>query len=698
MRPVLDGIDFRKIGDERAAELSKEFTLEELEDAILSCHGDKAPGPDGFNFKFVKSFWGTLKSDFLGLVEEFHANGRLPKGISSYFLALVPKYSNPQDLIEFRPISLLGSIYKILAKILAARLKMVLKPVISPNQSAFLPERNILDGVVIINEVVDFVNKTKKKCLILKVDFEKAYDSVNWSFLEYMMRRMGMDEKWRKWIKECVFKGDLSVLVNGSPTKEFTIQKGLKQGDPLAPFLFLMVAEGLTGMVNKAEEKGVYKGFKVGKHEEKVSILQYADDTLLVGEATWENLWTMKALLRCFELVSGLKVNFHKSRVIGINLEEHFLNDAAVFLNCKQGSIPFKYLGIPIGANPRKENTWRPVIDLLNKRLSSWRKKHLSIGGRLTLINSVLNSLPIYFMSFYKAPKKVINKIVSIQRNFLWGGSLGVRKIAWVKWERVCLSKKEGGLGVKNLEWFNKALLGKWRWRLLKGEESLWVRIVKSRYGVIDASSTMVDPVGNRASSWWKTICQCGGSINSEDWFKECLHRRLGRGDRTLFWEDSWWGGGALKDLYPRLFSLSEQKEKAIADCGSWCERGWEWSLVWRREMFVWEKEVLQEFLQFIQPAILIKERNDEWSWGMDHSGSFTTKSAYLFLEKQAILVQNRHASAAGIFKLLWKGKIPTKVLTFSWQLLLERVPTKMNLISRGVSLAAEQQSVFSAM
>lgn len=123
----------------------------------------------------------------------------------------------------------------------------------------------------------------KKKCLIFKVDFQKEYDSVNWNFLSYMMDRIGMDKKWKAWIKACVFKGDLSVIVNGSPTEEVSIQKGLKQGHPLAPFLFLLVAEGLTGLTRNAVSLGCYKGFQVGQDGEAVSILQYADDTLLVG-------------------------------------------------------------------------------------------------------------------------------------------------------------------------------------------------------------------------------------------------------------------------------------------------------------------------------------------------------------------------------------------------------------------------------
>lgn len=208
---------------------------------------------------------------------------RLPRRFTSYFLALIPKTSSSRGIGDFRPISLLGCLYKILAKLLASRLKKVMTSVIASNQSAFLPGRNILDVVVIINEVVDFSKRAKKECLILKVDFEKAYDTVNWNFLDYMMRRFGMCDKWRAWIKECIFRGELSVLVNGGTTEEVKIQKGLKHGNPLAPFLFLLMAEEPFGMIRNVVSLGIFKGFKVGYEGEEISILQYADDTLLVG-------------------------------------------------------------------------------------------------------------------------------------------------------------------------------------------------------------------------------------------------------------------------------------------------------------------------------------------------------------------------------------------------------------------------------
>ncbi|MCI03330.1 LINE-1 reverse transcriptase like, partial [Trifolium medium] len=218
----------------------------------------------------------------------------------------MPKKDHPQVLSDYRPICLVSSLYKIVAKVLAARLKKVLGKVISKFQSAFLPNRQILDGVLVVNELIDLAKRRKDNCLLFKVDFERAYDTVNWNFLDYMLIRMGFAEGWRRWIRACVFQSSMSVLVNGSPTEEFIVGKGLRQGDHLSPFFFLIVAEGLTGLMCKAVDNSLLYGYKVSNNI-MFHTLQFADDTIIVGEGNWDNLWTIKTVLRSFEIVSGLK-------------------------------------------------------------------------------------------------------------------------------------------------------------------------------------------------------------------------------------------------------------------------------------------------------------------------------------------------------------------------------------------------------
>jgi hypothetical protein len=541
------------------------------------------------------------------MFDQFHGIRSLPKSFLSYFVALIPKVNSPFGLGDFRPISLLGCLYKLIAKVLATRLGHVMNSLIAQNQSVFIKGRNLVDGVVVVNELVDLMKRQKKKCLIFKVDFEKAYDSVDWGFLEYMLGRFGFDDVWIGWIRACVFGGSLSVLVNGSPTNEISIKRGLKQGDLLAPFLFLLVAEGLSGVMQRAEDLSLFKGIMI-RNGPSITHLQYADDTLCIGEASVENLWTLKAILRGFELASGLKVNFWKSCLLGVNVDKTFMTWACNFLNCIQGSIPFKYLGLPVGANPRRISTWEPMVEKIRRKLNSWGNKHISFGGRLVLINLVLNSIPIFYMSFMKMPSQVRKKVIRIQRDFLWGGVNGRKKLSWVKWEVVCKAKWKGGLGVRNLEVVNCSLLLKWRWRILcRDELALWKDVLKAKYGnhIVNDVNLSFEVIPSFATLWWKDICHLKVGVGPSSLLEEVIVRKLGNGRLTRFWKDVWLEETPLCHLFPRLFSLSEQKDICVGELLKFDQgRRW-WDFVWRRNLFQWEQDLVSMLVTSLEVVSL---------------------------------------------------------------------------------------------
>ena len=216
-------------------------------------------------------------------------------------------------------------------------------------------------------------------------------------------------------MSECVGTATASVLVNGSPTDEFNIERDLREGDPLSPFLFLLAVEGFNVLMLSLLEAELFQGYKVGRGDELcLSHLQFADDTLLIGEKSWQNVQSMRAVLLIFEQLSGLRVNFHKSLLTGINVSASWLSEAALLMNCRVGAFPFVYLGLPIGGDPRKLDFWRPILNSIKPRLSNWKSKFLSFGGRLILLKSVLSSLPVYFLSFFKAPTGIISSIEAI--------------------------------------------------------------------------------------------------------------------------------------------------------------------------------------------------------------------------------------------------------------------------------------------
>ncbi|KHN44108.1 hypothetical protein glysoja_037995, partial [Glycine soja] len=237
------------------------------------------------------------------------------KGSNASFLALIPKINHPQSFDDYRPISLIGCMYKTIAKLLANRLCKVLPGLIDERQTAFIKDRHILHGTLILNEVIEEAKR---------------------------------------------------------------------------------------------------------------------NDTVFVGEASWDNVLVMKAMLRGFEMASGLKINFSKSSVGIFGADSNWVLDVAHFLKCRQMEIPFQFLGIPLGAKSSSCLVWEPLIKIFESKLSKSKQRALSMAAKVTLINSVLTALPIFLLSFFRIPQKVAHKVRSLQRNFLWGGSQDLTKIAWV--------------------------------------------------------------------------------------------------------------------------------------------------------------------------------------------------------------------------------------------------------------------------
>ncbi|GKV42979.1 hypothetical protein SLEP1_g50328 [Rubroshorea leprosula] len=582
-RPHLDGIAFKMISEDENSLLLAPFSEEEVKQAVWNCDCSKAPGPDGFNFRFVREMWEEIKDDMMGYVEDFYKHGKLVKGINSSFIVLIPKVINPQKIEEFRPISLIGVMYKVIAKLLANRLCAVVDKIIGECQMAFVGGRQMADSIVIANEIIDEAKRKKKASFALKVDFEKAYDNVY--------------------------------------------------------------------------------------------------DTILFGKAEEENIWAAKSIMRTFELVSGLKINFGKSQLMGISVSDEWKTKMAYILKCKLGAFPCKYLGVPIGGNGRNIKVWKPLIETFKRKLCSWKGRFLSLGGRITLLNSVLSNIPVYLMSVHLLPKGVILSLDKIRRNFLWGGEEGKRKTSWVCWDMVCKSKMEGGLGVKELRSFNLALLGKWWSRLASGNNGLFCRIIEGKYGSVDSHwLEWVQENGLKGSSWWRNICKLDHiAQNKRGWLSDGFNLKMGEGNTVRFWKDMWTGNQSLADQFPALFRVSSRKEDRICNMGEWRDGKWEWFVRWRRSLFEWEKNKWSELQALLDISKPVQEQKDKWEWKHDKDGVYTVKTAY------RVISSNNGHGKAWIFKRIWSRLVPSKVSAFAWQLIQDRIPTKINLFRRGI-------------
>ncbi|GJX68265.1 RNA-directed DNA polymerase, eukaryota [Tanacetum coccineum] len=300
-KPLSTGvkIDFQfstRLKFKQLEELERPISYEEIKKAVWDCGTNKSPAPDG----------------------------KFPQGCNSYFIALIPKIHDAKVVKDIRPISLIGSLYKIIAKILANRLSLVISDLISDVQSAFIYNRQILDGHFILNEILSWCKHKKINAMIFKVDFEKAFDSVRWDYLENVLKSFGFGDKWCGWIFGCLDSAKGSVLINGSPTSEFQFHKGLKQGDPLYPFLFILVMESLHISFTRVLDAELYKGISIN-NSLMISHLFYADDAIFVGKWDINNIKTIVNVLNCSRItLGGCTEQFRHSTLIGHRIYGRF--------------------------------------------------------------------------------------------------------------------------------------------------------------------------------------------------------------------------------------------------------------------------------------------------------------------------------------------------------------------------------------
>nr|GEV81005.1 RNA-directed DNA polymerase, eukaryota, reverse transcriptase zinc-binding domain protein [Tanacetum cinerariifolium] len=420
-------------------------------------------------------------------------------------------------------------------------------------------------------------NKISQKLIRLlikeSVDFEKAFDSVKWDNLDETLKAFGFGSKWRNWISSCLNNTMGSVLVNGSPTLEFQFHKGLKQ--------------------------------------------------VFIDEWSNNNIQTLLSVLRCFYLASDFKINLHKSKLMGICVSSNVVAVATSLIGCSILTAPFNYLGLKVGSNMSRITSWDDVISKVSLRLSKWKRKLLSIDGRLSLLKSVLTSIPLYHMSLFKVPIDVLNHLESIRQNFFYGVDGSDRKLAWIGWNMVLTSKKNGGLGVSSFFSHNHALLFKWVWRFLTDGSSLWSRFIKAIFGNKEALNT--HKLIPRRSPWQDVIL--------------AIHSLQSKGEV------------ALKVIYKRLYALDMCKSISVAE-------------------------------KMGHPSLSHSFRRmprDRWYWSLEGSLEFSVKSS-------RILIDNPILPKAEV-PTRWLRVVPIKVNVHAWRVCLDRLPTRANLSLRGMDI-----------
>ncbi|GKD58632.1 RNA-directed DNA polymerase, eukaryota, reverse transcriptase zinc-binding domain protein [Tanacetum coccineum] len=621
---------------------------------------------------FIDTFGRLLKTMFLRRLSIFFTCGEIPKGCNSTFIALIPKNPDANMVKDFRPISLIGSIYKIIAKILTNRLVGVLGDIVNEVQSAFISERQILDGPFILNEIMQWCRRRKKQSMIFKVDFEKAYDSVRWDFLDDILVKFGFGIKWRGWIQNCLNSSKGSILVNGSPTEEFQFYKGLKQGDPLSPFLFILVMESLHISFQRVVDVGMFTGIKLSSSL-NISHLFYADDAIFLGQWNDSNIDTLVHVMECFYRVSGLRINLCKSKIMGIHVDADRIKSAASKLGCLVLNTPFLYLGTKVGENMSRVHAWKEVIVKIKSRLSNWKLKTLSIGGRFTLLKSVLGSTPIFHMSIYKVPSSVLHLLESIRSHFFHGHDPRSKKASWVNWNKVLTAKERGGLGVSSLYALNRGLMCKWVWRFFAHKSLLWSRVIKAIHG---PEGGLITDVRRGFRSTWTSIVQEVKKLQNQGVnIFDYIRIKIGNGDNTSFWKDKWHNEGVLKDVFPRLYALERHQNVTIHT------KLIDYSLVnsFRRNPRSGVEEFQLDNLSRLVSTITLSSAVDRYVWSLENSGEFSVKSIRQVIDANCFPVI--HSATR------WVKSVPLKVNIMAWKIKMDGLPTRMNISRRGIEI-----------
>jgi hypothetical protein len=341
----------RKVTDAMNQKLGAVFTVEEISAALNQMSPLKAPGPDGFSACFYQTNWATIHPEVCAAILHFLNTGEIDASINTTHIALIPKNLSPGSILDYRPISLCNVIYKLISKVLANRLKAVLPDIISPTQSAFIPGRLITDNILAAYETMHSMQTrmwSKTGFMGIKLDMSKAYDRVEWDFLEAVMHRLRFEAKWVNLVMKCIRTVTYVVLVNGKPVGNIRPSRGIRQGDPISPYLFLLCAEAFSALLNRAERKGVITGVPTSFKSPRLNHLFFADDSMLFCKANSVEWRRLIRILEVYEVGSGQRLNMNKTSIFfSRNTSQERKQEILMLSRLSEAHRIDTYLGLP---------------------------------------------------------------------------------------------------------------------------------------------------------------------------------------------------------------------------------------------------------------------------------------------------------------------------------------------------------------
>ncbi|XP_026416189.1 uncharacterized protein LOC113311577 [Papaver somniferum] len=473
--------DHERISSQESILMDAIPNLEEIRAAVFDLGVDSAPGPDGFSENFYRICWDTISADLCKAIVSCWEMRKIPNGINSSFIVLIPKNSKSDAIKDFRPIGLGNLFFKIITKIMASRMSSVLNNLILEEQVAFMKGRNIHENIALASEMINEISSSRRYGNIgLKLDIAQSFNTVSWEFIAEVLRQYGFSDNWCAWILSILNSAKISIMVNGSPEGFFSIYRGLSQGDTLSPLIFVLIEDVLGRNLSKLFARRSMH-YMVRKKGIAPSHLLFADAILIFCRGNPQSLQNLVTILGMYKRASGQCVNFSKSQFYYGGGSNSRVVAISNFLGMRRAYFPDRYLGIQLKPGIVRIIHVRQVVEKIRDKLAGWKGQLLFFQARLVLIKAVISSYIIHSMAVYKWPCMYIKQVEKAIRNFLCSGDAEKRKYFTVCYDSLCCKKSEGGLGLKKLLDVNKAMLMK-LWVSIRDSDKIWARFLKAKY------------------------------------------------------------------------------------------------------------------------------------------------------------------------------------------------------------------------
>ncbi|KAL2248543.1 UNVERIFIED_CONTAM: putative ribonuclease H protein [Sesamum indicum] len=647
------------LSEEDRHQLNATPTIEDVKTIIFDMCPHSTAGPDGFSAHFFQCCWEIIGQDLYGAVLDFLSGSTPPKNFTTTTIVLIPKIEAPSTWKDFRPISLCNVTGKILSKVINNQMAKLLPKIISPSQSSFVQGRMISDNILLAQELSHCLGKNGSLSnTIFKIDMEKAYDRVNWTFLYHMLMRVGFPTHWINMIKKLIENCWFSILINGEGVGFFKSTRGLRQGDPLSPTLFVIAAECLSRGLDWLFQQQPRMNF-FARSSKNISHLAFADDIIIFSKGTRKDLKTLMEFLRHYELISGQRINKEKSSFTvdkkTSNMRIRCIQQVTGF---RLKYLPITYLGAPLFKGNKKGALFDELIQKIRNKITGWEKALLSHGGRLQLIKSVLSAMPTYLLQVLKPPKYVMERIERLFNKFLWGNTGEQRKLNWSSWDDICYPTEEGGFGVRRIQDVVHAFQLKLWWRF-RNQSSLWALFLLEKY--YTGSHPVPAKLSYIASPNWKRMCRHRKEADKQIFWS------LGKG-HISFWFDNWIGEKPLFEIMPDF-------EWNTTPVNNYWENN-SWNVAKLREVLT--ADMVHQICQIPFDV----DTSDTPLWKLSGDGIFSMKATWNSLRQTRATQQ--------LVKEIWSPFVTPTMSVFMWRLINDKLPVDEKLQKKGIQLASK--------